>query len=61
MKLSPEELDKKATEWVNQVAPTVFKYFEEDLKIPYCDETICLLIHDAFEAGYSACEKEKAE
>lgn len=61
MTIEDKTLDEKAMAWVNAVVPRVFKSFEEDLKIPYCDEAICLLMHDAFTAGYKKCLKDLAE
>lgn len=55
-KITDKELEKVSLEWVNKEAPKVFKTYEES-GVSYNDESTCLLMHDAFAAGFRTCEE----
>lgn len=50
-------LDDKATAWIIEVVPTIFKKLEE-AKISYDEEMICHLLADGFKIGYATCFRE---
>lgn len=52
-----DDLDNKATEWVNAVVPDIYKALEK-AQINYCDEMVCHLLSDGFKAGFIARSKE---
>lgn len=53
----PEFLDAKATQWVNEVAPEMFKVLER-AGISYNDEMVCHLLSDGFKVGYCAAIRD---
>lgn len=52
-----DDLDNKATGWVNAVVPDIYKALER-AGINYDDEMICQLLSDGFKAGFIARSKE---
>lgn len=52
-------LDEKATEWVNQVVPAIYKSLDR-AGITYSDDLLCEVLGDGFKAGYATKEEELA-
>lgn len=50
-------LDDKATKWVNEIVPEIFKQLEK-AQISYDDEMVCHLLADGFKIGYATCWRE---
>ena len=50
-------LEKRATDWVNEVAPLIYKALEK-AGIHYDEEMVCLLLSDGWRIGYASCWRE---
>lgn len=48
-----DELDDKATEWVNSVVPSIYKALES-AGINFSEDLLCESLSDGFKAGYVA-------
>ena len=52
-----DDLDNRATEWVNSVVPDMYKALE-NAGITYSDEMLCHALSDGFKAGFIARSEE---
>lgn len=48
-----DELDEKATAWVNSIVPSMYKQLER-AGIIYSEDLLCECLSDGFKAGYVA-------
>lgn len=55
--IDSQELDDKATMWVNEVVPGIYEMLEK-ADITYNDEIICHLLSDGFKIGYATLWRE---
>lgn len=56
--IDPDVLDDKATAWVNEVVPEIYKALDQ-AQITYSEELLCESLSDGFKAGYATCLAEK--
>lgn len=52
-----DDLDNKATEWVNAVVPDIYKAADR-AGIVYSEDMICELLSDGFKAGFITRSRE---
>lgn len=50
-------LDNKATKWVNEVAPEIYKALDR-AGITYSEDLLCESMADGFKIGYATCWRE---
>lgn len=55
--IDSEALDDKATKWVNEVVPEMYKALEK-AGIHYDEEMLCHSLADGFKIGYATCWRE---
>lgn len=55
--IDSEILDEKATKWVNEVVPAIYKALDA-AQITYSEDLLCESLADGFKVGYATCWRE---
>ncbi len=55
-----QEIDEKATKWINEVVPEIYKVLER-AGITYSEDLVCESLNDGFRAGYMTCLADSAQ